>query len=57
MLEFYSRTFSVYIHLEGQGEDGAEGSEGGLCPGCRVPVQQCWCQEALVQLQELSHIM
>ncbi|CAB1423140.1 unnamed protein product [Pleuronectes platessa] len=35
VLEFYSRTFSVYMNQEGQ----------------------CWCQEALDQLKELSHIL
>lgn len=57
--EFYSRTFSVYMHREG-GEDGSEapdGSDGGACSGCGVPVQSCWCQEALEQLQELSLIL
>ncbi|XP_033944599.1 anaphase-promoting complex subunit 2 [Pseudochaenichthys georgianus] len=60
VLEFYSRTFSVYMHQEGQAEDGAEapeGPEGGVCPGCGVPTQQCWCKEALEQLKELSHIL
>uniref|UniRef100_A0A7N5ZQX1 Anaphase-promoting complex subunit 2 n=1 Tax=Anabas testudineus TaxID=64144 RepID=A0A7N5ZQX1_ANATE len=60
VLEFYSRTFSVYMNQEGEAEDGAEvpdGPEGGVCPGCGVLTQQCWCQEALEQLQELSHIL
>lgn len=60
VLEFYSRTFSVYMNQEGETEDGAEapdGPEGGACPGCGVPPQQCWCQEALEQLKELSHIL
>lgn len=60
VLEFYSRTFSVYINQEGGAEDGAEVSdapEGGVCPGCGAPTQQCWCQEALKQLQELSYIL
>ncbi len=60
VLEFYSRTFSVYMNQEGEAEDGAEvpdGPEGGVCRGCGVPAQQCWCQEALEQLQELSHIL
>ncbi|AWP19370.1 putative anaphase-promoting complex subunit 2 [Scophthalmus maximus] len=60
VLEFYSRTFSVYMNREGEGEDGTEapeGPEGGVCRGCGVPTSQCWCQEALEQLQELSHIL
>ncbi|KAM6985081.1 anaphase-promoting complex subunit 2 [Aplochiton taeniatus] len=60
VLEFYSRTFSVHINQEGQAgeaEEGAGGPEGGLCPGCAVATQCCWCQEALEQLQELSHIL
>uniref|UniRef100_A0A8C7YQF3 Anaphase-promoting complex subunit 2 n=1 Tax=Oryzias sinensis TaxID=183150 RepID=A0A8C7YQF3_9TELE len=60
VLEFYSRTFSVYMKQEGSAEDGAEapdGSEGGACPGCGVPLHQCWCLEALEQLQQLSHIL
>uniref|UniRef100_A0A7N8Y6Q9 Anaphase-promoting complex subunit 2 n=1 Tax=Mastacembelus armatus TaxID=205130 RepID=A0A7N8Y6Q9_9TELE len=60
VLEFYSRTFSVYMNQEGEAEDGAEvtdGPGGGACPGCGVPTQQCWCKEALEQLQELSHIL
>ncbi|XP_076609645.1 anaphase-promoting complex subunit 2 [Chaetodon auriga] len=60
VLEFYSRTFSVYMNQEGEAEDGAEvpdGPEGGVCRGCAVPTQQCWCQEALEQLQEFSHIL
>lgn len=60
VLEFYSRTFSVYMNQEGETEDAAEvpdGPEGGICRGCGVLIQQCWCQEALEQLQELSHIL
>ena len=60
VLEFYSRTFSVYMNQEGEAEDGAEvpeGLEGGVCPGCGVLMQRCWCQEALERLQELSHIL
>ncbi|KAL7379383.1 hypothetical protein ABVT39_026916 [Epinephelus coioides] len=60
VLEFYSRTFSVYMSQEGQAEDGAEvpdSDERVVCPGCGVPTQQCWCKEALEQLQELSHIL
>ncbi|KAM4717560.1 LOW QUALITY PROTEIN: anaphase-promoting complex subunit 2 [Anableps anableps] len=59
VLEFYSRTFSVYMNREG-GEDGSEapdGPDGGACPGCGAPSQRCWCQEALEQLQELSLIL
>ncbi|XP_041831134.1 anaphase-promoting complex subunit 2 [Melanotaenia boesemani] len=60
VLEFYSRTFSVYMNHEGGSEDGVEapdGPEGGACPGCGVLTQECWCQGALEQLQELSHIL
>ncbi|XP_048875739.1 anaphase-promoting complex subunit 2 isoform X2 [Brienomyrus brachyistius] len=61
VLEFYSRTFSVHMSQEGEGEgDGEEGAlatERGLCPGCSVPPSRCWCQEALEQLGELSHIL
>ncbi|KAM9393386.1 anaphase-promoting complex subunit 2 isoform 2-T4 [Pholidichthys leucotaenia] len=63
--EFYSRSFSVYMNREGSGSSGGGGEdvegaeppdvpEGGACSGCGVPTQQCWCQEALEQLQELS---
>lgn len=60
VLEFYSRTFSVYMNQEGEAEDGTEapdGPEGPLCRGCGAPGPQCWCQEALEQLQELSLIL
>lgn len=57
VLEFYSRTFTVYMTQEGEAEE-PEGPEGGgVCRGCGVLAQQCWCQEALEQLQELSHIL
>ncbi|KAM4534967.1 anaphase-promoting complex subunit 2 [Fundulus diaphanus] len=59
VLEFYSRTFSVYMNREG-GEDGSEapeGPDGGACPGCALPAQRCWCHEALEQLQDLSLIL
>lgn len=57
VLEFYSQTFSVYMFQEGQAEDAAEESDGGVCQGCGVSTQQCWCQEALEQLHELSCIL
>ncbi|XP_036384811.1 anaphase-promoting complex subunit 2 [Megalops cyprinoides] len=61
VLEFYSRTFAVHMSQEGEGGEGEgeglPGPDGALCPGCAVPPQQCWCQEALEQLQELSHIL
>ncbi|KAJ0001164.1 hypothetical protein NQD34_006184 [Periophthalmus magnuspinnatus] len=62
VLEFYSRTFSVYMRQEGgeggEGpEEGADGQEGALCAGCAVPTDQCWCREALEQLQRLSHVL
>lgn len=60
VLEFYNRTFSVYMSREGAAEDPAElpdDPEGGPCRGCGAPAQHCWCQEALEQLKELSHIL
>uniref|UniRef100_A0A8C7HIN9 Anaphase-promoting complex subunit 2 n=1 Tax=Oncorhynchus kisutch TaxID=8019 RepID=A0A8C7HIN9_ONCKI len=57
ILEFYSRTFSVHMSQKGEAEEGGRGPDGGVCLGCTVPTQQCWCQEALEQLQELSHIL
>uniref|UniRef100_A0AAQ5Y6I6 Anaphase-promoting complex subunit 2 n=1 Tax=Amphiprion ocellaris TaxID=80972 RepID=A0AAQ5Y6I6_AMPOC len=57
VLEFYSRTFTVYMKQEGGDEDGAEapeGQEGGSCPGCGVQTSQCWCQEALELLSRLQ---
>ncbi|XP_051904805.1 anaphase-promoting complex subunit 2 [Hippocampus zosterae] len=65
VLDFYSRTFSVYIarkgHAHGDGEARAQGSEDpegtNACGGCGVPVDECWCQEALKYLQELGHIL
>lgn len=56
VLEFYSRTFSVYMVQKGQAEDAAEETDG-LCQGCGVMMHQCWCQEALEQLHELSCIL
>ncbi|KAJ0058438.1 hypothetical protein NL108_014632, partial [Boleophthalmus pectinirostris] len=68
VLEFYSRTFSVYMRQEGgeggEGgdgvevpEEGADGQEGALCAGCAVNTEECWCREALEQLQRLSHVL
>uniref|UniRef100_A0A3Q3E7X7 Anaphase-promoting complex subunit 2 n=1 Tax=Labrus bergylta TaxID=56723 RepID=A0A3Q3E7X7_9LABR len=61
VLEFYSRTFTVYMNQAGESEDGAEVPDapegGGVCRGCGVLTQECWCQEALDQLHELSHIL
>ncbi|XP_078140612.1 anaphase-promoting complex subunit 2 [Centroberyx gerrardi] len=57
VLEFYSRTFSVHMNHEGEAGEAEDAAEGGVCPGCGVSTQQCWCQEALEQLQELSHIL
>uniref|UniRef100_A0A8C5AZQ2 Anaphase-promoting complex subunit 2 n=1 Tax=Gadus morhua TaxID=8049 RepID=A0A8C5AZQ2_GADMO len=63
VLEFYSRTFSVHMSREGRGreggsaEDGGPEDGGGACPGCVGPAGHCWCQEALLQLQELSDIL
>lgn len=48
------------MNREGSGEDATEapdGPDGGACRGCWVPMQQCWCQQALEHLQELSHIL
>jgi len=38
-------------------EGSAEHDVGGLCQGCASLLHLCWCQEALEQLQELSHIL
>ncbi|XP_061556829.1 anaphase-promoting complex subunit 2 isoform X1 [Phycodurus eques] len=60
VLDFYSRTFSVYMNRKGDGKghtEGSEGPEGGACCGCGVPAEDCWCQEALEHLKELSHIL
>ncbi|XDV20024.1 hypothetical protein PO909_025408 [Leuciscus waleckii] len=61
VLEFYSRTFSVHMSQAGEAVEAEEGTaehnEGGLCPGCAALLHLCWCQEALEQLQELSHIL
>lgn len=61
MLEFYSRTFSVHMSQAGEAVEAEEGAidtdEGGLCSGCATLPHLCWCQEALQQLQELSHIL
>ncbi|XP_056091772.1 anaphase-promoting complex subunit 2 [Rhinichthys klamathensis goyatoka] len=61
VLEFYSRTFSVHMSQAGEAVEAEEGSAehdvGGLCPGCASLLHLCWCQEALEQLQELSHIL
>lgn len=61
VLEFYRRTFSIHMCQVGEAveaeESTAEPDLGGLCPGCDAVPQLCWCQEALQQLQELSHIL
>ncbi|KAF7665690.1 hypothetical protein LDENG_00134030 [Lucifuga dentata] len=60
VLEFYSRTFSVHMSQVGEAretEDGGQGPKGAVCPGCGAASQQCWCHEALQNLQELSHIL
>uniref|UniRef100_A0A8C7D6S2 Anaphase-promoting complex subunit 2 n=1 Tax=Oncorhynchus kisutch TaxID=8019 RepID=A0A8C7D6S2_ONCKI len=60
ILEFYSRTFSVHMTQEGEAgeaEEGGGGPGGGVCQGCTVPTQRCWCQQALEQLQELSQVL
>ncbi|XP_064798886.1 LOW QUALITY PROTEIN: anaphase-promoting complex subunit 2 [Oncorhynchus masou masou] len=59
ILEFYSRTFSVHMTQEGEAGEADEGDGGlrGVCQGCTVPTQRCWCQQALEQLQELSQVL
>ncbi|XP_072298799.1 anaphase-promoting complex subunit 2 [Eucyclogobius newberryi] len=59
VLEFYSRTFCVYMRQEGgEGADeAAEGQEGAPCAGCAVPVDECWCRDALEQLHRLSGVL
>ncbi|KAJ8408653.1 hypothetical protein AAFF_G00252880 [Aldrovandia affinis] len=57
VLEFYSRTFAVHMSREGEGQEGPPGADRGLCPGCATPPQHCWCQDALEELRELSHIL
>ncbi|XP_051961159.1 anaphase-promoting complex subunit 2 [Xyrauchen texanus] len=58
VLEFYSRMFSVHMSQAGEVVEGTAEPDGGvLCPGCATQPQLCWCQEALEQLQELSHIL
>ncbi|XP_029945409.1 anaphase-promoting complex subunit 2 [Salarias fasciatus] len=66
VLEFYSRTFSIYMKPQGgeeggpaapEGSDDPQASEGGACPGCGVPAPACWCQEAMELLQELSQML
>lgn len=60
VLEFYSRTFSVYMRLENREERvGAEEevTDRGQCGGCSAPTNQCWCRDALEQLHQLSHIL
>lgn len=57
VLEFYRRTFSVHMSQSGVAVVAVEPKLGGLCPGCDAVHRLCWCQEALHQLQELSHIL
>ncbi|KAB5522357.1 hypothetical protein PHYPO_G00158620 [Pangasianodon hypophthalmus] len=61
VLEFYSRTFSVYMSQLGEQiepDDVAAESDGNdVCTGCAAAPQVCWCQDALEQLQEFSHIL
>ncbi|GAA6105749.1 anaphase-promoting complex subunit 2 [Tachysurus ichikawai] len=61
VLEFYSRTFSVYMNQIGEQiepDDVAAESDGNdVCTGCTSTAQACWCQDALEQLQEFSHIL
>ncbi|XP_057716916.1 anaphase-promoting complex subunit 2 [Corythoichthys intestinalis] len=53
VLDFYSRTFSIYIKHQGR----VQGPDGGVCGGCGVPVEECWCQEALRHVLELSRVL
>ncbi|KAI5615658.1 anaphase-promoting complex subunit 2 [Silurus asotus] len=61
VLEFYSRTFSVYMSQIGEQvepeEVAAESDANGACTGCAAAPKVCWCQDALQQLQEFSHIL
>lgn len=61
VLEFYSRTFSVYMSQMGEQiepDDAVEEHErSDVCTGCAAAPQACWCQNALEQLQEFSHIL
>ncbi|KAK3509055.1 hypothetical protein QTP70_018800 [Hemibagrus guttatus] len=61
VLEFYSRTFSVYMSQIGEqiesDDVAAEGDGNNVCTGCASTPQACWCQDALEQLQEFSHIL
>ncbi|CAL1587627.1 unnamed protein product [Knipowitschia caucasica] len=55
VLDFYTRSFSVFMRQEG-GEGGEGGDqEGALCSGCGADV--CWCRDALEQLQQFSHVL
>ncbi|XP_058861303.1 anaphase-promoting complex subunit 2 [Acipenser ruthenus] len=38
-------------------EEEEEGGSAGLCPGCRVDRGQCWCLEAMEQLEHLRQIL
>lgn len=61
VLEFYSRTFSVYMSQiveQIESDDAAAESERNeVCTGCAATPQVCWCRDALEQLQEFSHIL
>uniref|UniRef100_A0A8C6UCI6 Anaphase-promoting complex subunit 2 n=1 Tax=Neogobius melanostomus TaxID=47308 RepID=A0A8C6UCI6_9GOBI len=60
VLDFYSRSFSVYMRQEvgaEAAEEAADGQEGGLCTGCAAPTDECWCRDAMEQLQRLSSIL
>lgn len=61
VLEFYSRTFSVYMSQMGEqiepDDVAAESAGNDVCTGCAAAPQACWCQDALEQLQEFSHIL
>ncbi|TSL28198.1 Anaphase-promoting complex subunit 2 [Bagarius yarrelli] len=58
VLEFYSRTFSVYMSQTGeQIESDDVVTDSDFCTGCATAPHDCWCQDALEQLQEFSHIL
>lgn len=63
VLDFYSRTFSAHMSRAGEAmeeeeeaqEEVTEGNQ--TCSGCAALPDLCWCNRALEQLQEFSHIL